>query len=246
MAGRFEAGACTLATKMRTTMTDENFGYYQPLSEKRGTLRNRLGRFCSYSLLQKFESLAELYWLLKTQLYYWRFFGEIGSHSKLLNPMRLKNVQNVFIGRNVRINKHAFLLTQCLPGNAKPRIVIGDGCVIGHMNHITSVNEVTIGKGVLTADRVHISDNSHIFTDPTVPILEQGITSKGKVSIGDGSWIGENASVLSCRIGKNCVVGANAVVVHDIPDYSVAVGIPARVVRRFDPESQTWKRMTHA
>jgi hypothetical protein len=60
------------------------------------------------------------------------------------------------------------------------------------------------------------------------------ILSKGRVSIGEGTRIGENASILSCNIGRNCVIGSNAVVVSDIPDCSVAVGAPARIVRRFD------------
>src|SRR5262249_47544727 len=124
-----------------------------------------------------------------------------------------------------------------------PRLTIGDGCIIGHMNHITCINEVQIGKYVLTADRVYISDHSHGYSDAIVPILSQPKVSKGKVSIGDGTWIGENAVVLSCNIGKNCVVGSNAVVMSDVPDYSVAVGIPAHVVRRFNPSSNLWERV---
>lgn len=205
---------------------------------------DRLRRFWHYPLVEKTESVAEFYWLWKTQLYYRRFFGRIGIRSKVLAPLRLKNVQHIFVGDTVIINRHAFLLTVPLPGQAAPRLMINDGCVIGHMNHITCVNEVTIGTKVLTADRVHISDNSHVFTDPTLAIVDQGVESTGKVSIGDGTWIGENASVLSCNIGKHCVIGANAVVVTDIPDYCVAVGIPARVVRRFNHLSGLWERAT--
>lgn len=205
---------------------------------------DRLGRFWHYPFLEKAESIAEFYWLCKTQLYYRRFFGRIGEGSKLLAPLRLKNVQHIFVGETVIINRHAFLLTIALPGQATPRLVINEGCVIGHMNHITCLNEVTIGAKVLTADRVHISDNSHVFTDPALAIIDQGVESNGKVSIGEGTWIGENASVLSCSIGKHCVVGANAVVVTDIPDYCVAVGIPARVVRRFNHLSGIWERVT--
>ncbi len=91
--------------------------------------------------------------------------------------MRLTNVQNIYIGNGVRINKHAFLLTLKLPDGPVPRLTIEDGCIIGHLNHITCVNEVTIGRRVLTADRVHISDNSHTFLNPDVAIRDQGITS---------------------------------------------------------------------
>jgi acetyltransferase-like isoleucine patch superfamily enzyme len=193
--------------------------------------------------MEKIESLEDRYWLLKTQVYYRRFFGSVGTGSKLLNPLRLKQVEHIFLGSGVTINKHAFLLTVALRDQPKPRLTIGYGCVIGHMNHITCVSAVTIEKRVLTADRVHISDNSHRFDDPTKPVVEQGVISKGPVRIGEGTWIGEGASVLSCSIGRNCVIGSNAVVVNDIPDYCVAVGAPARVVRQFNFESKKWDKV---
>jgi acetyltransferase-like isoleucine patch superfamily enzyme len=207
------------------------------------TLGPRFHRFFNFSLLEKLESFSELYWSLKTRFYYARFFGRVGKNSKILKPMRLSNIGNIFIGDGVVINKYAFLLTLSIPGSGTPQLVIGDGCIIGHMNHITCVDEVIIGKRVLTADRVHISDNSHVYANPNIAIADQGVTSRGKVSIGDGSWIGENVSLLSCRIGRNCVIGSNAVVMSDIPDNCVAVGIPARIVRRFDPLTSEWERV---
>jgi acetyltransferase-like isoleucine patch superfamily enzyme len=72
--------------------------------------------------------------------------------------------------------------------------------------------------------------------------MDQPVISKGPVAIGSGSWLGENVSVLSCRIGRNCVVGANAVVTRDIPDFCVAVGIPARVIRRFNQQTGKWEK----
>ena len=220
-----------------------SIGMREEACTRRMGILDRLRRFWGCSLLEKNESIADFYWFCKTQLYYRRFFRHIGTRSKLLAPLRLKNVHHISIGDNVLVNKHAFLLTVALPGRPIPRLAINDGCVIGHMNHITCVNEVSIGIKVLTADGVHISDNSHMFMDSTRAIVDQSIESKGKVSIGEGSWIGENASVLSCNIGKHCVIGANAVVITDIPDYCVAVGIPARVVRRFNQLTGSWDRV---
>ena len=59
------------------------------------------------------------------------------------------------------------------------------------------------------------------------------IKTKGEVSIGDNSWIGENMSIISCSIGKNCVIGANSVVNTDISDYCVAVGTPEKVIKQY-------------
>ncbi|HTV05390.1 MAG TPA: acyltransferase [Acidobacteriaceae bacterium] len=204
---------------------------------------NKIRAFLNSSFLEKGEYLEELYWALKAQVLYRRCFGQLGSGSRLLDPMRLTNVQNIYIGNGVRINKHAFLLTLKLPRGPVPRLTIEDGCTIGHLNHITCVDKVKIGRRVLTADRVHISDNSHTFLDPGVAIRDQGITSSGPVHIGEGSWIGEGASILSCTIGRNCVVGSNAVVLGNIPDFCVVAGVPARILRRFDATSGSWNRI---
>lgn len=207
-------------------------------------LEAKFSKFLDAAPLEKADSLAEFYWLLKTQHWYKRFFGHIGTGSKILNPMRLAEVQCIHIGNQVLVNKGSFLLTKQVNDAELPRMTIDDGTIIGHLNHITCVNDVYIGKKVLTADKVHISDNSHVYGDPQIPIMEQKIQSRGPVVIGDGTWIGENVSVLSCKIGRNCVIGANAVVISDIPDHCVAVGAPAHVVRRFDAESQTWQRVS--
>jgi acetyltransferase-like isoleucine patch superfamily enzyme len=63
------------------------------------------------------------------------------------------------------------------------------------------------------------------------------------VTIGDGAWIGENACVIGASVGKNAVIGANAVVTQDVPDFSVAVGVPARIIKRYNPSSQCWEKV---
>ena len=186
------------------------------------------------------SKVSRLYWLMKTQVVYRLFFGKVGTRTVIFSPLQLRNARNVFIGRSVTINRHVWLLTLQINGMGNPRMILGDGCEIGHFNHITCVNYVEIGRKVLTADRVHISDNGHGYKSPEVAIVDQPILSKGPVIIGEGTWIGENANVLSCRIGRNCVIGANAVVTRDIPDFSVAVGVPARVVKRLDLVSGVW------
>ena len=98
-----------------------------------------------------------------------------------------------------------------------------------------------LGAHVLTANGVYISDNLHGYQDVTTPILRQPIRQNGMVEIGDGSWIGHNACILGVRIGRHCVVGANAVVTRDLPDYSVAVGAPAVIIRRYDADTGTWR-----
>jgi acetyltransferase-like isoleucine patch superfamily enzyme len=92
----------------------------------------------------------------------------------------------------------------------------------------------------LTANNVYISDNLHSYEDISVPVIKQPVRFKKAVLIGSGSWIGENVSIIGASVGRNCVIGANSVVTRDIPDYSVAVGAPAVVIRQFDQRAGAW------
>lgn len=190
--------------------------------------------FLKRPFLSKLMSIKDMYWLLKTQYYYKMFYFNIGSNTKIIKPLKYSFAKDICIGNNVTINDFTWLFVPSNTIDFGPKLIVEDGVKIGHFNHISAINKVHIGKNVLTADKVHISDNSHGFTNTNIPILRQEVFSKGTVKIDDGSWIGENVSILSCNIGKNCVIGSNSVVVNDIPDFSVAVGIPAKVIRKID------------
>lgn len=183
--------------------------------------------------------ISGIYWLAKSQVLYKRYLGALGRRSRIIKPLKMTRMEKIFIGEDVTVNALTWLFTFSPEGHSA-RMIIGDGCRIGHFNHITCINRVEIGNNVLTADKVHISDNSHGYENPRMPIAKQNVVSKGPVAIGEGTWLGENVSVLSCRIGRNCVIGANSVVTRDIPDFCVAVGAPARIIKRFDEGSGSW------
>lgn len=100
-----------------------------------------------------------------------------------------------------------------------------------------------IHKSALLAEHVYISDNLHGYSNINVPIKDQPLTQLRDVNIGEGSWIGENVCIIGASIGKNSVVGANSVVTHDIPDYCVAVGIPAKVIKKYNLDSCLWEKV---
>ena len=81
---------------------------------------------------------------------------------------------------------------------------------------------------------MYITDCDHEYRDINVPVIDQGIVQRGQmVSIGEGSYIGINAVIVgNVKIGKHCVIGANSVVTKDVPDFCVAVGSPARVIKK--------------
>lgn len=117
-----------------------------------------------------------------------------------------------------------------------PSISIGNYCSFGEYNHITSINKIEIGDGLLTGRWVTISDNSHGNTHKKAlesPPAERPLISKGPVIIGRNVWIGDKATILSgVTIGDCAVIAANTVVTKDVPSYSVVAGIPARIIKR--------------
>ncbi len=96
------------------------------------------------------------------------------------------------------------------------------------------------------ADKVYVADNLHEYSRIDVPIIDQPIKQLKPVTIGDGSWLGENVCIIGASIGRNAVVAANAVVTHDIPDHCVAAGIPAVIIKRYDPVSGKWCKTNSA
>lgn len=171
------------------------------------------------------------------------FFGSIGKMVFIFSPLKIDGKKNIYIDDNVHIYYKTWLFALPITGRGECKLKIGKGCTIGNFNHIIATNSIVIGNNVLTADKVYISDNIHDYVDVGVPIKKQRILQKNVVQIGDGSWLGENVCVIGASIGKHCVIGANSVVTKDIPDYSVAVGSPARVIKRYNFENEKWERV---
>lgn len=155
---------------------------------------------------------------------------ELGDRVMLDRQVRIRNIgQNtirigdrVVLGQGVDIKMHS--------GNGG-RIEIGQQTAIGSYTCLSG-RHITIGKGCLIASHVGIFASSHVFTDPTCVIREQGQSYKGIV-IEDDCWLNSGVKVLDgVTIGEGSLIGANAVVTKDIPAYSIATGVPAKVVRR--------------
>lgn len=185
-----------------------------------------------------------IYNRIKTLLYK-SSMGRFGEKSVIINPLKINGKKRIFIGDKVVIEYKTWLAAMPLTGYNDCKLEIKDGVNIGHFNHIYATKSIIIEENVLTADRVYISDNLHRYDDINVPIKLQPIIQKKEVVIGKGSWLGENVCVIGAKIGKHCVIGANSVVTHDIPDYCVAVGSPAKIIKRYDFSTQTWKETNY-
>lgn len=173
--------------------------------------------------------------------YYKNKFKDFGNNSYIIKPLVIRGHENIIIENNVLITHQVWLNAISL--NNKPcTLKIGSGCNIGHFNHISASGEVILEEEVLTADKVFISDHLHGYEDISISILKQPLIQKNFVRIGKGSWIGENVCIIGSSIGKHCVIGANSVVTKSIGDYCVAVGNPAKIIKRYCLESSTWKK----
>jgi acetyltransferase-like isoleucine patch superfamily enzyme len=128
--------------------------------------------------------------------------------------------------------------------NSEPAIIIGDCVSLGMDSTVSATKKIIIKDHVFTARNVYISDHEHEYRDISRPIGEQGIANIAEVKIGAETWIGQNAAILpGVTIGRHCIIGANSVVNCDIPDYSIAVGVPAKVIRFYNPEKRCWEKV---
>lgn len=168
-------------------------------------------------------------------------FAKFGRNVYVFEDVEFSMTKLIELGSDVVVQRHCYLAAASdTDGSRGSSLVIGDGSNIGVRNHVFAQGNVIIGKKVLTAPNVFISDCTHVFTDPVVPIMDQGIKLLAPTSIGDNSWIGHGSTIIGCKVGKHCVVGANSVVLSDVPDFSVVAGAPARIVKQFDPSRQVW------
>ena len=174
-------------------------------------------------------------------LFYSRSFKSIGKRSTLVFPFKINGAKFVSIGKKVHINEGSWIMA--LKNSKKdPVINIGDGSYIGRFVHIVSINKIEICDNVAMADKVYITDNAHNYEDINTLMKEQEILDFGPVVIGENTWLGENACIMGASIGKHCVIGVNAVVTSDIPDYSIAIGSPARVIKQYNFNTKKWEK----
>jgi len=155
--------------------------------------------------------------------------------------VKICNSGGVKILDNVKIRPSSALYV-----SAHATLMIGNNVEIGNHSVISAYNTIIIEDGVLTGPHVHISDHNHNYLNPAIHIYKQGVLAvkNSCVHIGEGTWLGTNVVIVgSISVGKQCVIGANSVVTKDIPDYSVAVGIPAKVIKRYDFEQQQWVKI---
>lgn len=169
-------------------------------------------------------------------------YNKLSFSANIVNPLRIDGHKYISLNKNVTVNELTWIIAAKVD-DIDPVMVFSEGCDIGAFNHIAAVRKVIVGENVKTEQRVFITDSTHVFENINIPIINQSIRYLSEVIIGKGSYLGANVCVIGANVGRNCVIEANSVVTKDIPDYCVAEGIPAKVIKRYNVLTQTWEEV---
>ena len=186
----------------------------------------------------------------RMRLFFWHLyaklkFGQVGWPSYAISPIRIIGGKDVHLGSNVTILNDARIEAVSEWGTRKysPNVIIGSGTDIGQNLHLTCAQNIQIGSYCAILPQVLITDINHDYLRVDTPPVQSSI-EVDPVSIGDACIIGMGARILpGVHLGCHCVVGTNAVVrAGEYPDYSVLVGVPARMVKRYNKATGKWER----
>jgi len=169
-------------------------------------------------------------------------FGNYGRNVYIFPGVHIQRSRFISIGDNVTIGRDTDIYVHRPRSDSKDCIIrIGNNVHIGSHNIIGARTSIILEDNVLIGPHVMIGDHSHRYENIEVPVKMQETTEGGPVRIERDSWIGANVFILpNVTVGRHSVVGANSVVNRDISPYSVAVGAPARVIKKYDFNLKEW------
>ncbi|MEC6831859.1 acyltransferase [Photobacterium toruni] len=195
----------------------------------------------SWPLSRKIQYIKNNYCRLKVLTIYKYMFKHIGKNCLIRKPLFI-TPEFISIGDGVIIWDNARIEAIHNYGvqSFTPSIIIGNGVSIQQRCHITAADKLSIGENTLISFDVMIQDTDHEYQTLDIPIGDQPLSVK-TTEIGPNCFIGCGAKIQAGTVlGNHCVVGANAVVRGVFPDYCVIVGIPARIIKRYDMHTSRW------
>jgi len=232
------------------------------LDKKKGAVRKYRNLFIgdtSFLYFLKYEIIITLFSNIPGALgfvlrkyFFKKLFKKIGSGVVFGKNMTIRHPQKIIIGNNVVFDDNSVIdakgetnrgivfgnniligrgtTISCKGGNIK----IGDYTNIGPLNTIISETEISIGEYVFTAGHMYmIAGGNHTFDRKDIPIWKQPSISKGGITIEDDIWIGASATILDgVKIRKGSIIGAATLVHRKMPAYSVAIGVPAQIIKK--------------
>lgn len=205
---------------------------------------NKLLGFVRLSSYEKASKLKIVFTKIKTRYFYSMYFKKIGQGSIIKKPLFLMNLKYISIGCNVVIGEGIRMeaINSHKSQNFNPQIIIEDGVTFQQRCHVTAVDTLIIGKNSMISFDVSIQDSDHEYFNLSIPVSDQ-LLSVNKTQVGENCFIGSGVKIQAGTIlGRHCVVGTNAVVRGSFPDYCVIVGIPAKIVKRYDKNVEKWRK----
>ena len=181
---------------------------------------------------------------VKGHLFYTHVFGNFGYHSWLKSPDQIVGSKSIRIGNNTRIEKGSVLyaIQRYSDIHLGGTITIGDDVYINRFFNASSADKINIGNRVTCGSNVSMFNYDHGWLDIHREINSTPLLVHGEIDVGDETWIGNNVVILGkVKIGKHCVIGAGSIVTKDLPDYSVSVGNPAKIVKKYSQDTLTWE-----
>ena len=168
-------------------------------------------------------------------------FAAFGDRSIIVPPARVENPHQIAIGAGVLIHEHAWLLVRDGSPETPASLRIGDATVVNRFVKVVCFGSIDIGEGSILGDRVYISDVDYEPGSADVPPSDRPLTAPAPVVLEAGVALGVGVIVKpGVTIGERAYIGAGSIVTRDVPARSLAVGQPARVVRRYDPATDRW------
>ena len=163
----------------------------------------------------------------------------LGSHCIFQNPGYMHFGKQIVLGDNTKL-----LCTDSYNGeinNSQPYLCIGESFHCTRNLTIQCAGKIDIGKNVLIASDVFIIDYDHGLSPLTRSYLDNPLKISKGIKISDGVWIGNNVVILGgVTIGNKAIIGAGSVVTHDVPEYTIAVGNPAKPIKHYDKNIEEW------
>lgn len=179
----------------------------------------------------------------------WLFHRKvIKQNGRISSILIIQHPEYIELGNNVRINTHCRIecYDEYLGVKLNPKLIIGNNVIIGPFFTGFIADSVTIGDRCLFAGNVTLISENHGINPEKSDSYQKELLTTGPISIGAGCWLGQNVTILpNVSIGKRCIVGANSVVNTDLPPFSIAVGSPARVIKRYNFQNHKWESQTN-
>ena len=200
-----------------------------------GTIKNnpRLKKLVHWMLIPPGDYRPRLW----VRLFANSFFHKRGKGSRIRGRVRM----DVLPFNKFELGERSTIESFCTVNNGVGDVLIGSNTLVGMSNVL--IGPLRIGNNVIMAQNIVVSGLNHIYQDINVPIVQQNVTT-APITIGDDCWIAANVVITAgVTIGKHCVIAAGSVVTKNVPDYSIAAGNPAKLIKQYNHKTGDWARV---